>query len=272
MLNDQDMESLKVAVQYLEVPSLAARITSYVGTPIENAIESLPVDWQTTISIAVNTSLQKAMGVALLSINDPAQQNSSNWLHMLAAMQSGAVGGYVGIVGLPIELPLTTAIITRSIIDIARSEGEDIWSEETAISCMQVFALGSGRTESDDAADTGYYAVRISLASYVSEAIKHLAKEGAKKAGTAPAIIRLIERLASIFGAQVSEKAMAQLLPYLGAIGGAGINALFMSHYQDVARGHFTVRRLERTYGGEHVETQYSQILRQSQMPRKLQE
>jgi hypothetical protein len=36
--------------------------------------------------------------------------------------------------------------------------------------------------------------------------------------------------------------------PILGALGGGGINSSFSDHYQDVAQGHFTVRRLERKY------------------------
>ena len=46
------------------------------------------------------------------------------------------------------------------------------------------------------------------------------------------------------------EKAAAQLVPVLGAIVGAGVNAVFMQHYQRTAWGHFTIRRLERIEGG----------------------
>ncbi|UTW12556.1 hypothetical protein [Marinobacterium rhizophilum] len=35
---------------------------------------------------------------------------------------------------------------------------------------------------------------------------------------------------------------------------GALINSLFNGHFQDIARGHFTVRRLERVYGPEQVQ------------------
>jgi hypothetical protein len=43
----------------------------------------------------------------------------------------------------------------------------------------------------------------------------------------------------------------------IGAAGGAVVNALFMDHFQDVARGHFIVRRLERTYDHETVRRSY---------------
>ena len=47
----------------------------------------------------------------------------------------------------------------------------------------------------------------------------------------------------------------------IGALGGATINLLFVDHFQEVARGHFTVRRLERKYGKEKVKEEYIKIL-----------
>jgi hypothetical protein len=47
----------------------------------------------------------------------------------------------------------------------------------------------------------------------------------------------------------VTQKVAAQALPVVGALGGAAVNYAFIEHFQDVAQGHFTVRRLERVYG-----------------------
>src|SRR5439155_19170950 len=116
---------------------------------------------------------------------------------------------------------------------------------ETKLSCLSVFALGSSADASDDAAESGYFAARSALATAVTEASKHLAKKGLAK-GTAPAIVRLIALIGSRFGVVVSEKAAAQAIPIIGAAGGALINTVFIGHYQDMARGHFIVRRLER--------------------------
>jgi len=43
----------------------------------------------------------------------------------------------------------------------------------------------------------------------------------------------------------------------VGALGGAVVNYAFIDHFQDVARGHFTIRRLERTYGKDVVRAEY---------------
>ena len=53
---------------------------------------------------------------------------------------------------------------------------------------------------------------------------------------------------------------MVQLMPFIGAIGGAAINTIFIDHYQNMAEGHFTVRRLERVYGEEAVREAYQNI------------
>jgi hypothetical protein len=52
----------------------------------------------------------------------------------------------------------------------------------------------------------------------------------------------------------------AQAVPVIGALGGATINLLFVDHFQDVARGHFIIRRLEREYGKEEVQKEYTKI------------
>jgi hypothetical protein len=51
--------------------------------------------------------------------------------------------------------------------------------------------------------------------------------------------------------------AAAQAVRAIGAVGGALINLVFIDHFQDMARGHFTVRRLERKYDGVTVKAAY---------------
>jgi hypothetical protein len=43
------------------------------------------------------------------------------------------------------------------------------------------------------------------------------------------------------FGLVVTQKVAAQALPVIGAVGGAAANYAFIEHFQNVARGHFTV-------------------------------
>jgi predicted DNA-binding ArsR family transcriptional regulator len=53
----------------------------------------------------------------------------------------------------------------------------------------------------------------------------------------------------------------AEIVPIAGAVGGLTLNIVFSQHFQSLAEGHFTVRRLERKYGKETVRQEY-EILR----------
>ncbi len=70
----------------------------------------------------------------------------------------------------------------------------------------------------------------------------------------------MIRGIAARFGVVVSDKAAVQMVPIVGALSGSFLNLAFMRHFQDVARGHFIVRRLERTHGGEKVKEAYEDI------------
>ncbi|HEY6100303.1 MAG TPA: EcsC family protein, partial [Anaeromyxobacter sp.] len=94
----------------------------------------------------------------------------------------------------------------------------------------------------------------------VSQAAEFVAERGlAEAAGerAAPALARLVAGIAQRFGVAVTDKAAAQLVPIVGAAGGAAVNTLFIHHFQDTARAHFTVRRLEREHGPEPVRAAY---------------
>jgi hypothetical protein len=58
----------------------------------------------------------------------------------------------------------------------------------------------------------------------------------------------------------VSQKLAAQAIPLIGALGGAAVNYAFVEHFQEIARGHFTVRRLERAYGKDNVRREYERL------------
>ena len=72
--------------------------------------------------------------------------------------------------------------------------------------------------------------------------------------------MRLIAQIASRFGVQVSEKVAAQAVPVIGAAGGSILNTLFIDHFQDMARGHFIVRRLESKYSPGEVKRIYDRL------------
>lgn len=260
---NHDLVTLTDAYARLENPSLLIRLSSTLGIPLETVARELGKRAPDMVVEAVSASAEKAMEVVLQnsmrSIPDNQQSVASPRLHTAAAMSTGAAAGFFGIGSLVVELPLTTGIMFRSIADIARAEGESPQDPETILNCMQVFAMGSRVSEKDDAAESSYYGVRIALSKTIADALQFVASQGLGNAST-PALVRLISALAGRFGVVVTQKAMAQTLPLIGAVGGGLVNTVFISHFQDMARAHFAIRRLERRYGADIVQDTYQQI------------
>jgi len=257
-LSEKDFETLKRVVDILENPTLTAKVTDLIGMPIEKAFEYLPEKWSDKVGEITHIALKKALELSLQSMDLKYTGSSSNGLHKLLCGVSGGLGGAFGLPALSIELPVSTTIMLRSIADVARSEGEDLNEITSKLACLEVFALG-GKSNADDSTETGYFAVRAALAKSISEAAKFIAEKGLTEEG-APALVRFIVQIATRFGVQVSEKAAAQAVPLIGAAGGAIINVLFTDHFQMMASGHFTVRRLERKYEPEFIKAEYGKI------------
>ena len=256
-LSIEDTSTLREAKEILESPGLVMKLTNLIGKPIEKGFDLLPDDWSERISMATQGALQQSLKFAVNSLGESRGFGSSDFAHKIAVMASGAAGGAFGLAGLTVELPVSTTIMLRSIGAIAQSEGENLKESDAKLECIRIFALG-GRSEEDDASESAYFAARMALGKTVSEAAKHIASQGISKEA-APVLVKLIEQVATRFGIQVSQKMAAQAVPVIGAAGGALINTLFMDHFQDMAHGHFTVRRLERKYGEELVRLAYQQ-------------
>ena len=253
-MTDEDLEAIQSAVRLLEHTSLAARLTQVVGKPIELIGHAVPQAAADAIAAATTTALNAALKAALATMQK-RPETASRLLHKALATASGAIGGSLGLVTAPLEIPISTIIMLRSIADIARSEGENLSEPDAALACVQVFGLGA-RPATGAASESGYFAVRGLLAKSITEAARFIAERGMVEEG-APILVRFVSQIAARFGVVVSQKLAAQTLPLVGALGGAVVNYAFIDHFQDVARGHFAIRRLERTYGKEVVRAEY---------------
>lgn len=253
-----DIDALAQAKYLLEHPGLAARISGMLGSPIEKGLAALPARVSSTITDVTRRSIEKALDMAVRTMDVSKHAEPANRWHKLAVGASGAVGGAFGLAALAIELPISTTIMLRSIADIARSEGENLQDPVARLECVHVLALG-GRSSLDDATDAGYFAARAALAQALNAAAQHISQRGLTATG-APAMIKLITDIAARFSITVTEKAMVQAVPIVGALGGAVINTMFINHFQDMGRGHFTVRRLERIYGCGEVRQAYDNL------------
>ena len=259
-LSDKHRQELQNAMKILENPGIAARITNIIGMPIEKGLSLLPEKWNDKVGEVTKSALIRSAEVAVFTLGKNKTTSPSNLGHKIGVAASGAIGGFIGLPSLVIELPLTTTIMLRSIADIARSEGHDINDAATKLDCIEVFALG-GNSKLDNSTESGYFAVRIALARSIAEAAEFLATKSITEEA-APVLVKLIVKIAERFSIQVTEKAAAQALPAIGAAGGAIVNTIFMDHFQDMAKGHFVVRRLEKIYGKELIQQEYNKLLK----------
>jgi hypothetical protein len=266
-LSSDDLAALRRAKEALESPALTMKLASVVGAPIEKLMARMPGAAQEKIDEATQIALKKCLQLALRTLGkstasesllSSAPEKPHNLMHKLAVATTGAAGGAFGLFALPVELPVTTTLMFRSICDIARSEGEDIHRIDTQLQCLMVLGMG-GATKADDSADIGYFIVRGALAQSVSKATNDLAAKGLG-GHASTALIKLLHTIASRFSVQVSEQVAAKSIPAIGAVLGAMVNTVFIDHFQQMAHGHFTVRRLERQYGQATIERAYQTI------------
>jgi hypothetical protein len=258
-LSRTERDDLERALALIERDSLAAKLTGALGGNIGWIGRRLPSGAKRMVAMATEHALKSALKVAVSTLRPAArrQRKSTDRWHKAAAAASGAIGGAFGLMALAIELPISTTILLRSIAEIARAEGEDLSTPEAMLACIEVFALGD--EPGGAVAEGGYFAARAAIAEAVNESARFLLRSGLS-GETAPIVVRLVTQLASRFGVAVSEKVAAQAVPIVGAFGGAAINAAFADHFQNVARGHFIIRRLERRCGAEAVHEEYQRL------------
>lgn len=276
-LSLDDREALERAMRELERTSLAIRLCAILGRQVGAIASIVPDNVAEIASRAAEAAIRSGLTFALRSLAGKPLRDRRR-MHKNIVVLAGATGGAFGIASLPIELPFSTTIMLRSIADIARAEGQDLADPRTALACLEVFALGGGdgsnrdiRFQDNDVPDlhfsdgavlqTGYFALRAILAKSVTEAASYLAGRAAASEA-APALVRLVAEIGAHFGVVVSQKLMAQSVPLIGAAGGAAINYAFADHFQTIARGHFTVLRLERRYGARIIRAEYERIRR----------
>ena len=267
-LPEDDRASLQRAVVMLEETNLAVRIAGVLGTvagrSLHGVLEQMPLPMRRQILRAANGAAAEALTVAYRSILPTLGQRRRfrlpvppKFAERAVTLVSGIAGGAGGIPGTMIELPVTTALLLRSIARIAEEEGEDPRDNDTRAECLKVLAIGAPSTvspstpASGEAGAASYQAVRLAMAEVVSAAAGRAAGE-------------LFPRLAAAvlprFGVSVTWKFAGQAVPVAGSAAGGLVNLAFTAHYQEKARGHFIVRRLERTHGEAVVQSLYEQL------------
>ncbi len=257
VLSIEDELLLLNAKKKMEDVGWAMKGLNTVGNVLESKLALLPKKQQQWLHDLSYKVLHTVVKSNLFSMRKE-RPKSAPWNKTYKALvtSSGAIGGAFGATAFAVDLGVTTKLMMRSIMDIARNEGEDLNELDTQLACLQVFALG-GKSKHDNSIETGYYASRIALSSAVKGGATAL---GNLVAGSANPFLTALAVIASRFSVQVSEKFVAQAVPVLGAAGGASINLAFINHFQRMAQAHFSIRKLERIYGQELVKEAYEKM------------
>ena len=237
--------ALREALERLESGrGLVVRVADLMGGALGRATRmgvrglGVPGPLQSRMRGVAEAALARAYDVAILGMEltegDPRR---AGLLRRAAVMVSGAAGGFAGMAGFLPDATVTTLSIMREIAAIARAQGEDLSSPAARRACLEVFALrGPGGTSEDEAAgesELGYFSARLLM-------------QGRP-------MVMLASEVAARYGITLSQKFALQAVPIAGALTGAALNAAFLAHYRDLARAHFTIRRLERAHGAATV-------------------
>jgi hypothetical protein len=165
--------------------------------------------------------LTRANKIAQASRN--AVPDQPGWINSAVGAAMGAAGGMGGAPTALAELPVTTTLLLRVIQGVAAEHGFDPSEESVQFDCISVFG-SAGPMASDDGAETGFLAARLTL--------------------SGPALHRIIATVAPKLAAALGQKLAAQTVPVLGAAAGAAINFAFTGYYRDMAYVQFGLRRL----------------------------
>ncbi len=209
------------------------KVVGYAGSQAENMLEKLPDGVKDAIEAATERALEMAYRGAEATGRSALLPDIGRNGHVIAAVASGAAGGFGGLGTAVVELPVTVGIIFAAIQKVARAEGFDPEDDAVRRQCLMVFAAGDPADPADDGMNSSFLMSRA----MVSGATVH----------------RLIATVAPRLATVLTEKLAAQTLPLLGSVAGAGINYAFTRYYVELAEIRFALLRLGRAHGDEGV-------------------
>ncbi|SDS38196.1 EcsC protein family protein [Winogradskyella sediminis] len=272
IITPEDKAALMRAKSNMQNLGWAIRNVNKIGNTVETGVSYVPEKVLVKVEKITESVLLKIIKANLLTIQKHKTfKKPSKTTYKSIVTGTGAVSGFFGAstgFGTAIfasEVAITTKFLMRTIMDIARSEGEDIYTIEGQMACLEVFALG-GDSKDDDGMEMSYYTTRMALNSALNNVSVASIKMGidslVKGVGTlgSNVVSNFLSKITTRLSLLISEKFLAQAVPIAGAIGGGGLNYVFVNHFQNMATAHFTVRRLERKYGEAEVKLAYDNI------------
>lgn len=227
-------EIATLARAYTRANGPAMALINRMGGGIESQLDRLPPRLRAELERATIAALTAAHGLAGIAEQGPDLGRRGS---TLAAMATGVAGGAGGLASSLAELPLTITVILHAIRREATLAGFDANEPGIRAACLEVFAAGSP-LQQDDGANSAFLSARLTL--------------------TGPAIQKIITTVAPRLAAAMGQKLAAQMVPVLGALTGAALNAAYLGYYREMARIRFALMHLAEQHGGEQVVTAFA--------------
>jgi hypothetical protein len=215
-----------LARRYKRANGPVMRLMNGLGTKLEAQLDLVPEKYRGQIERVVAQALEAAYGLAGRT-PDLGERGP-----VVAVMASGAAGGAGGLATSIAELPVTVTLILNAIRAEARAAGFDPDDAAIRAECLQVFGAGSPLAK-DDGVNTSFLTARLSI--------------------TGQAVQNLITTIAPKLAAVLGQKLVAQAVPVIGAVSGAGLNAAFLTYYREIACIRFALLRLAAVHGADPV-------------------
>ncbi len=183
-------------------------LVNRLGGSLEGKMGLIPASVRDRIEAVVAQALSAAYGLAARGAQIGPDMGPRGPL--IAAMASGAAGGAGGIATSLAELPVTITVILHAIQREAAAAGFDPDDPAIRAECLQVFGAGSP-LDGDDGGNTSFLSARLTL--------------------TGPTVQTIIAKVAPKLAAAMGQKLVAQAVPVLGAVTGAGLNAAYLRYF-----------------------------------------
>lgn len=232
-----------LAARHARAGSGIIRVLNGMGGVLEDRLAALPPEARTRIEAITRMALEQGYGLAqrtpAMAARDPRTANA------LAAF-TGAAGGMGGVATAIAELPVTITLILRAVQEVATAHGFDTQTEAIRRETLRVFGAG-GPLARDDGVDTAFITARLTL--------------------TGPGLSGTIATVAPRLAASLGPKVVAQAVPVLGAVAGAGINVAYMRYFREMAEVRFGLLALASTHDPALVLARFNEAAAPTRLP-----
>lgn len=223
-----------LALRFRRANGPVMRLVNRLGGTLESQLALMPDAAREALERATARALETAYSVA-----GRAPDLGSRG-PLVAAMATGAAGGFGGLATALAELPVTVTLILSTIRAAAEDAGYDPDQDWVRAECLKVFGAGSPLA-SDDGVNTSFFTARLTITGSTVQSI----------------IASVAPKLAGALG----QKLAAQAVPVVGAVTGAALNAAFLNYYREIARIRFRLMRLAETHGIAPVLAAFQQAM-----------